>query len=431
MGEKTFSLPHSLDSIFPGKLHRNHSADFQENCCMKKQIGLVGYGKMGKEIFNLLAKRGCPTTVFVRGEDKAAQAKKRIDRSLERSRRKGIMTEEQFRKQRASLQFTNRLEDLASSQLVIESIVENWQQKMIILQQIEAIVSPSTVLVTNTSSFSIARLAEQLTRENRFCGLHLFYPVPLIDVVEIIRWSGTSMRVITLLSEFCTYLGKTPLIVKDAPGSVLNGILADYYIEALYILEQGVALPSKIDQVARQFFYVGPCESLDIIGMDFFIEALQHSRYEARRPERQIPDLAYKLVTQKRRGKKDSQGIFLYHSGKMVDDDLAFYRNPAQTHSRQATGDNDSWLAKRLLYAIFYGAIYSLTMGFASLETLDVGVKALLDMKQGPFSILKAIGVEKFHQESDQLTRQVGNRFGQTDVVHFLSSMFSDEAQPS
>ena len=201
-----------------------------------------------------------------------------------------------------------------------------------------------------------------------------------------------------VLTDFCKGLGKHPIIVYDAPGSVINATLTAYYLEGLYILEQGLALPSKIDTLGKRFFYIGPCESLDVIGIDLVIEVLERTKYTEIEKGLCIPDVLYKLSAAKRMGKKISQGIFLYQGMDAKDDALEFYTNPQQTHSYKNSDSSELFLAQRLLYAIFKGVLDWFAKGGGSKADLNLGIKEVLGMQEGPFSMMESIGVEKLEE---------------------------------
>lgn len=398
-------------------------------------IGIIGYGKMGSGIFRLLSSKPHNITVVARSEEKANQYENRFFKALERSFKRGALAEEEFSRQKESLKFTHRMEDLASAELVTEAAVEDYQEKVEIFRKLESVVDKNTLLVTNTSSISIKNLAQALDHRHRFCGLHFFYPVMLVDLVEIIRSPDTPIDLVDFLKDFCQRIGKKPIVVYDAPGSVINAILAYCYAEALYILEEGLALPSKVDELAKRSFYIGPCESMDVIGIDFFIGALENAATPGsispirwtEHPQTElssavtggregffVPHLFRKLISENRLGKKVSKGIYVYERDKPVDDRPEFYVDPARFDLSEQMRDLEDLVHKRLLYAIFNGSLYSLKRGMSSMEELDLGVKEVLHMKAGPFMTMREIGAQKLREEFDFLTQNVGKRFRQT-----------------
>jgi len=402
-------------------------------------IGVVGTGKMGSAIFKLVGSTPYDVTVLAINREEAEINEKRSLKGLIRSLKRGRLTEEQFRKKRESFRFTHRVEDLANCDFVIEAIFEDYNEKAAVFRKLESVVDEKAVLVTNTSSISIEKLSKELKHRGRFCGLHFFHPVLLLGLVEIIRGSNTSHDLVCFLKDFCKGIGKRGIVVDDAPGSVINAILAYLYVEALYILEEGDVLPSRVDELARRFFYVGPCEAMDVIGMDFFIGALERAatpgslsplrwtdEFQAEIPSEDtggregfyIPSLFRKLIAENRLGKKVSKGIYLYERDKPLDDVPQFYANPA-CNTPQVNMEPDELIAKRLLYSILNGAIYSAHRGMSSMEDLDFGVREALLMKEGPFSMMKAMGQDKVRQDFAFLSQNVGKRFRQTDLNFF------------
>ncbi|MEW5804007.1 MAG: 3-hydroxyacyl-CoA dehydrogenase family protein [bacterium] len=376
------------------------------------KIGLVGYGKMGKGIFNLLSSLDHEVIVWMRDEKKVKEAQNQIDRKLRRALKNGIVTQDQFQEKVSSLTFTDRMEDLAGCDLVIESVAEDFQKKLTILQKLESILSPQALLLTNTSSLSINKLAGELKRSERFCGFHFFYPVPLVNLIEIIKWENVSADVVNSLRVFAYALGKEPIIINDAPASGINDILAYYYYEGAYILEQGLAAPSLVDKAALGFSRVGPCESMDIIGIKLIIETSERTA-NMRKEGMLIPDLFYRLISMDRLGRDCGKGFFIYRAEKMEDDVREFYLNPLQRHSYSSSSQDKSILPKRLLYSLFNGFLHSVSRGISSQAELNCGLKEVLGMTAGPWDMMKSIGKDTLAREFRFLAQHVGQRFEQ------------------
>lgn len=400
-------------------------------------IGLAGYGKMGSGIFRFLSGSPHSLTVLCIDEKEASSAAKKYTRRLERALKAGQMSPETYASTKESRRFTWRPSDLAGSEMVIEAIYENPEAKNQLLMALENVVPPDAILVSNTSSISIATLAKSLRHPERFCGMHFFYPVELINLVEILQGPDTSPGLPNRLKSWCRELGKNAVLALDAQGSVVNAILAYYYLEALYLLEEGFALPSQIDAIARSSFYVGPCESIDVIGVDFLLSAMRRSEQpgsllpidwkgeenlaipakdKGKKRGLRVPILFEKLISCGRLGKKVSRGIFLYEGHDTLDDEDAFYASTSRAEGAAGNPRRAEMLSKRLLYALFNGTLYSLQLGKASLEDLDLAVKEVLLMQQGPFSMMREIGFEKVRQEFGFLANHVGERFRITDL---------------
>ncbi len=298
-------------------------------------------------------------------------------------------------------------------------------------------------MVTNSSSVSINKISNILEHKNRFCGFHFFHPIMLINLVEIIRGQHTSDRMIQDLKGFSKNLGKSPIVVDDGPGSVINGILCYYYTEAAYLLEEGFAKPSEIDEAASRYFYVGPCESIDVIGIDLFRDALENSPAPGEvsivpiriihpgqehlsnvelggRDGFYYPPLLNKLIDDNRLGKKVSQGVYIYDKGKPLDDDPSYYLNPQRTGVSERDNGGEELIAKRLLYSIFNGTLWTLQHRMSSEEDLDVGVREILQMSEGPLTMMRRMGSAKIKSEFDFLCEKVGHRFSAPALEGFF-----------
>lgn len=400
-------------------------------------IGVIGYGKMGSAIFKLLTNNPCNILVLNRSEEKAKDREEKFFKGLERSLKRGAISEEIFSNKKDSVEFIHRWEDLAKADIIIETATESYEEKADIFRKLESVVDKNAALVTNSSSNPIKALSEELRYKERFCGLHFFHPVLIINLVEIIKWKDDQTGLVSFLKDFCDQIGKKSIVVMDQPSSVINSILSYSYVEALYILEGGLALPSTIDEIAKRFFYIGPCESMDTIGFDFFIDALKKvaipgsilplywegaSQAELSETDTggrggfHVPKLFWKLLSENRLGKKVSQGLYLYRGEKPIDDVPEFYIDPDRYAPFGSMSERNELIAKRLLYSIFNGSIYSLEKEITSLEDLDVGMKEVLHMKEGPFTMMRMMGQKKVKEDFDFLTQRVGKRFRQTSL---------------
>jgi len=394
-------------------------------------VGLVGYGKMGAGIFRLLAGRDFGTVVHGRDQNKCCEHAERYFKSLERAVKRGRLAPDEYDAKLRSIKFTADYADLAHCDLVIESAVEDQATKLEIFRRLEDVTRPDAALVTNTSSLSISQMAAHLVHPERFCGLHFFYPVPLIDLVEIIRTDSAPSQLIERLRALAAALGRKSITVKDAPGSMINAILGYYYIESLYVLEEGKMGPSAIDRLAKRFFYVGPCESMDMIGTDFLVDALKRSatpgsicplRWDLN-PDGSVmaetaasadsffaPALLTRLLAAGRLGRKTGRGIYLYQNEKPHDDELGFYHSPKAPYLAPRW-QTEEMISLRLLHAVLNGSLQCLAKGMASAEDIDIGVREILQMKDGPFTLMETMGDAKFERRCKELTAIAGERF--------------------
>ncbi len=212
---------------------------------------------------------------------------------------------------------TNALTD---RDVVIEAIVENEAAKVKLFGELEKLLSPNTILASNTSTISITRMAKTLQRPENFAGLHFFNPVDRMQLVEVIRGEQSSDQTIVTLVALARRIGKTPIVVKDCPGFLVNRILFPYMNEALALLEEG-AEPRALDKAATKFgMPMGPITLQDLVGLDTSLYAggVINTAFADRAVPTKILD---ELVTAKRLGQKTGAGFYSYaKGGKPVDD---------------------------------------------------------------------------------------------------------------
>jgi 3-hydroxybutyryl-CoA dehydrogenase len=374
------------------------------------KTGLLGYGKMGRGIFSLITGAGMPLTVYVRSQEKADKNNLQLEKRIQRALRGGEIDDATAARLRSEQKFTCRLEDLAGCNLVIESIAEDFKQKTDLLGQLNRHLHPDAIVASNTSTFSIAALAASIDRPERFAGFHLFHPVTLTGLIEILTWEGVQPAVVDRLAELARRLGKHPLIFRDTPGSAINSILACYYCEGLYILEQGLASPAQIDRLAATFCRIGPCESLDVIGLPFFTDSFERMA-DYRPPQLTTPTVLHRLLAAGRHGKAAGRGVFLYEQDIPRDDAPDAYRVPGQQHSRPDASADPETLRLRLLYAVCCGVLFNLSRRLGAPDDMDRAAAEVLGMDLSPFRHMRDIGRDRLTADFARLGRDVGIRF--------------------
>jgi 3-hydroxybutyryl-CoA dehydrogenase len=374
------------------------------------KVGIVGYGKMGRGIFSLLIDSHLEAAVLVRDSAKADRNNRRLEKRLRRALDNGRISQADLSRRLGSLGFTSAWNDLGDCDLIIETVTEDLETKIQVLRQVEQTASPDAVIASNTSSLSIGGLGKDLNDPGRFCGLHFFHPTQLTTVVEIIASAQTTFRTVSFLQQVSRGFRRTPLVVKDGPGSPINAILNCLICEALYILEQGLALPSQIDALVGRFARIGPCESLDGIGIELFTEGGARL-LEACYSDFVFPELPRRLVRDGRLGRQSGRGIYQYEHDRPVDDHPDYYVNPGQTHSlRTAPGDEAS-LHERLLFPTYVCLLKLARMGLGELGDLCLGIRDVIGMKIDPESEMRKLGSNGLRDVFDRLRREVGPRY--------------------
>lgn len=231
-------------------------------------IAIAGAGTMGAGIAQITAQAGYRTLLYDVNEATLAKARQTIEASWATLVGKGKLTQEQAIKSTANLHYTAQVNDLVCD-LVIEAIVERLDVKQAFFKQVAAINSNETLLASNTSSIPITQIAAGVPHPQRFLGIHFFNPAPVMKLVEIISGAETDKAVATYCTEFISSLGKTCVQAADAPGFIVNRVARHYYVEALKILEEGVADVQAIDALMENSgFKMGPFRLMDLIGVD-------------------------------------------------------------------------------------------------------------------------------------------------------------------
>ena len=285
-----------------------------------ERIGVVGAGAMGRGIAQLMAQCGCQTSVFDVDPAASENALASVIKVWERLVEKGRMTAADVEAARAWLSQAGSLADFAGCDLVIEAIVERLDAKTALFSQLEDIVTPQAILVTNTSSLSVTEIAAACGRPGRVAGLHFFNPVPLMKLVEIVSGERTDARAIDALAALIERTGHRGVEVGDTPGFLVNHAGRAYTTEALKILGEGVAVPATIDAIARDAvgFRMGPFELLDLTGLDVSVPAMETIyRGFYQEPRLRPVEIGRRRLAAGLLGRKTGEGFYRYSdSGK-------------------------------------------------------------------------------------------------------------------
>lgn len=233
-------------------------------------VAVVGAGAMGAGIAQIAALAGHPVLLHDTRAGAAESAITGIRGALERLVGKNKLKSEVVEKAISNLRPATSIADLKGCALVVEAIVESLDAKRALFTQLEAVVSESTVLATNTSSISITAIGAVMARPERLVGMHFFNPAPLMPLVEVIRGAATSREVADIIFATSARWGKTPVHARSTPGFIVNRVARPFYAEGLRLLQEGVADPATLDAVMRESggFKMGPCELMDLIGHD-------------------------------------------------------------------------------------------------------------------------------------------------------------------
>jgi len=279
-----------------------------------KRFGVVGGGTMGNGIAHVAAQTGFAVSLCEVDEALCAKALGTIGKNLQRGVDKGKMTADDKTAILARITPTTKLDDLAACDIVVEAVVENFEVKKKVFQTLDAACGPGAVLASNTSSISITKLAATTKRPGQVIGMHFMNPVPVMQLVEVIRGLGTDDAVMAGVFELAKAMGKVPVEVNDYPGFVSNRVLMPMINEAIYCLMEGVGTPEAIDTVMKLGMNhpMGPLTLADLIGLDTCLFILNVLHEGLGDPKYRPCPLLVKMVDAGYLGRKSGRGFYTY-----------------------------------------------------------------------------------------------------------------------
>ncbi|MGQ3356171.1 MAG: 3-hydroxybutyryl-CoA dehydrogenase [Phreatobacter sp.] len=285
-----------------------------------RKIGVIGAGQMGNGIAHVAALAGIDVSLHDISEDRIKSGLATINGNMSRQLSKSLISEEDRQKALLRIEGAPKVDDLADCDLVIEAATENEQVKVKIFQSVCPVLRPDAILATNTSSISITRLASTTDRPERFIGIHFMNPVPVMQLVELIRGIATEDETFEASRALCTKLGKTIAVAEDFPAFIVNRILLPMINEAIYTLYEGVGSVEAIDTAMRlgANHPMGPLQLADFIGLDTCLSVMQ-VLYEGLADSKYRPcPLLVKYVEAGWLGRKSQRGFYDYRGERPV-----------------------------------------------------------------------------------------------------------------
>jgi 3-hydroxybutyryl-CoA dehydrogenase len=277
-------------------------------------IGVIGAGTMGNGIAQVCALAGINVIMVDISTEAVERGVKTVAGSLDRMVKKEKISPAAKDAALALIRGTTAYADLAGAELVIEAATENEGLKLRILKEIDAIVAPTAIIASNTSSISITKLAASVSSPSRFIGMHFFNPVPLMALVELIRGLQTSDETVATVQAFATTIGKTPIAVKNSPGFVVNRLLCPMINEAIFALQEGLASAADIDEGMKLGCNhpIGPLALADLIGLDTMLAVMEVFYDGFNDPKYRPAPLLKEMVDAGYLGRKSGQGFYSY-----------------------------------------------------------------------------------------------------------------------
>ncbi len=281
---------------------------------MTDRIAVVGAGQMGNGIAHVFAQSGFKVTMIDVSQEALDKGRSTIAKNIERQVKKGTIPAEDQVKILSQIDLNMDLEAAGEASLIIEAASEDSGVKYRIFTDLDRIAKPAAVLATNTSSISITEIARRTSRPDKVVGMHFMNPVPVMNLVEIIRGLATSDETTEYVTELSKQLGKTPVEVNDFPGFVSNRVLMPMINEAVYCLMEGVGKPEAIDQVMTLGMNhpMGPLALADLIGLDTCVAILEVLWEGLGNPKYAPCPLLRKYVAAGWLGRKSGRGFYTY-----------------------------------------------------------------------------------------------------------------------
>ena len=286
-----------------------------------KHISVIGCGTMGNGIAQTFALFEFKVKLYDISINNLDNAKKTILRNLERMVKKEVISHSELEKTSENISYTNEINSVLNSDLVIEAVTENIKIKESIFKELDNKCPEKTIIASNTSSISITQLANATKRKDKVIGMHFMNPVPIMKLVEVINSKYTSKETTNIILELSKKLNKIPLSVNDYPGFISNRILMPMINEAIEALDQGVANVKNIDGIMKlgMGHPMGPLQLADLIGLDVcksilevMLNGLKNEKY---RPNKLLVD----LVSEGKLGIKSGEGFYDYANSKKAE----------------------------------------------------------------------------------------------------------------
>ncbi|MGA2503252.1 MAG: 3-hydroxybutyryl-CoA dehydrogenase [Anaerolineales bacterium] len=281
---------------------------------MVQTVGVLGAGQMGNGIAHVFAQYGYQVLLYDVSSEQLDKAQKNIRQNLDRQVKKGVIDPGNIQPILDRISIAKSLGDFSSCDLIVEAVNENESLKFDIFRLLDETVKKDAILASNTSSISITRIAAVTNRPDKVIGMHFMNPVPVMQLVEVIRGLATSDETFQAIASLVEKLGKVMAVSQDYPGFIVNRVLMPMINEAIFVLYEGIASPEDIDKGMKlgTNHPMGPLALADLIGLDTVL-AIIYVLYEGFKDPKFRPcPLLVKMVNAGYLGKKSGRGFYTY-----------------------------------------------------------------------------------------------------------------------
>ena len=281
---------------------------------MSERVVVIGAGQMGTGIAHVFAQSGLPVTMVDVSSEVLQRGRATIEKNLARQVQKGTIDAATRDAALGRISVDEELKAASKATVVVEAASENADLKFKLFAELDTIAPSAAILATNTSSISITEIAARTTRADRVIGMHFMNPVPVMQLVEVIRGLATSDDTTRRVVELAKQVGKTPVEVNDSPGFVSNRVLMPMVNEAAYCVMEGVGTPEAIDTVMKLGMNhpMGPLALADLIGLDTCVSILEVLQRGLGDPKYRACPLLKKYVAAGWLGRKSGRGFYTY-----------------------------------------------------------------------------------------------------------------------
>ena len=284
-------------------------------------ISVIGAGAMGNGIAQTFALHNFRVLLYDINQESLKNARTTIHKNLDRMLAKESITELEIQNTTNNLIYSNKFEEISSSDLVVEAITENYEAKALVFKKLENYCSDDCVFASNTSSISITKISENLSKKHRVVGMHFMNPVPIMKLVEVINGKHTSQEVTKKIINYTKLINKIPLTANDYPGFISNRILLPMINEAIEALESGVSDVKSIDGIMKlgMGHPMGPLQLADLIGLDVCKSILEIMLTGLNKEKYKPSKLLIDLVNKGNLGVKSGEGFYNYSNSKKAE----------------------------------------------------------------------------------------------------------------